>query len=119
MRDLKKNKQLIYYSNLVSESESVDSNGNKTGEMTKTYGTINSYYINVKEVSGEITNKPYGRDSDYNTQLFTCDMSCPIDMNSRLWIGISSSESSNYVVTKIAKSLNSIVYSVKEVNIDN
>ena len=70
------------------------------------------------------------KDLQYSKTLVTCNMDCPIDEESVLWVGkdpyvsqvsgsstISVLTPYNYTVTRVAKGLNSIVYALQQVNV--
>ena len=50
--------------------------------------------------------------------MITDDMDCPIDERSILWIdSLDTSQPHDYIVRKVAKGLNSIMYAVRKVNV--
>jgi hypothetical protein len=123
MRTLERNKQKIYYALYVSKTDVVDENGNYTGGQELTYGDIYDKMINVSPAKGTTEVEQFGLNSDYSKTLVTCDMSCPINEDSVLWIGIEPYVTENdetvivppnYKVTKVARSINSITYAVIE-----
>lgn len=116
MRSLVRNEQLISYALLTSASAYTDEYGNETGDLALTYSTPTDMWANVSPAKGASVDKVFGIDEDYSRTITTCDMSCPIKEDSVLWVGTSTSAPYNYVVTQVAKSLNSITYGVKEVS---
>ena len=115
MRNLKRNQQQIWYS-LLNVSAGEDEWGNT--EDVKTYGEPTSMYISVSSDKGEISQQAFGMDLDYDREMITHDMSCPIDEYTHLWIGgIDTSQKHNYVVKAVSKSLNCIKYAIKKVNV--
>ena len=115
MRNLARNKQVIYYSLLESVTETTDEYGNKTGTFTKVYATPQILRANISPAKGNAGFYPFGIDTQYSKVLIVDDMNCPIAVDSILWIGKSTDEAHNYVVTQMAVSLNCIQYAVKEV----
>ena len=115
MRDLKRNQQTIWYS-LLNVSTGEDEWGNT--EDIKTYGEPDTMDISVSGDKGEISQQAFGMDLDYDREMSTHDMSCPIDEYTHLWIdGRSTEETHNYIVKAVSKSLNCIRYAIKKVNV--
>lgn len=113
MRSLKRNQSTVFYSLKSETKDTFDKNGNP----------IYSYSEPIKDSftlspnTGEAEMQPFGRDVDYDRNMITHDMECKIDEFSRLWIDKDPlTESHNYIVKKVAKSLNCIKYAIKEVN---
>lgn len=119
MRELERNKQLIYYALYTGKTDAVDTSGYKTGEKVKAYGNPVPFRINVSPARGNADREIFGIDLNYNKTMSTADMSCPITEDTVLWIGTTPTESAqpNYVVTRISKSLNDIVYAIREVSL--
>lgn len=115
MRDLKRNQQTIWYS-LLNISTGEDEWGNT--EDIKTYGEPDSMDISVSANKGEASGQAFGMDLDYDREMSTHDMSCPIDEYTHLWIdGRDTTETHNYIVKAVSKSLNCIRYAIKKVNV--
>ena len=121
MRCLVKNKQKIYYSLYLGETEITDSDGNLTGEKTATRSTPVGVEMNVSPNAGKSALEAFGTLTPYNRVLITDNMTCPIDEETVLWIGISPTGANNtsipfnFTVEKVARSLNSIAILAKEV----
>ena len=115
MRDSEKNKSTIYYA-LRNVRVDKDEWGNKNGATT--YGEPKELKISVSGDKGEASAEAFGADIRYERQMSTHDMSCPIDEFSRLWLdGRSVSETHNYEVEAVSKSLNCIRYAIRRVNV--
>ena len=115
MRDLKRNQQTIWYS-LLNVSTGEDEWGNT--EDIKTYGEPTPVDISVSSDKGEISQQAFGIDLDYDREMITHDMSCPIDEYTHLWIdGRDTDKTHNYIVKAVSKSLNCIKYAIKKVNV--
>lgn len=111
MRDLERNKQLIHYSNLSEDT--TDEWGNKA----KGYGKIQEYRISLSVDKGEASNNAFGKDLEYDREMVTHDMKCPINEHTHLWIDNDTSKPYDYSVVKKANSLNSIRYAIKRENV--
>lgn len=121
MRASNRNKQKFYYALQSSTTAYVDEYGNETGDLNITYGAPVEMWANISPASGEAGMSAFGIRTDYEKVIVTCDMNCPITESSILWIGKEATVNSvvqphNYAVSIVAKSLNSIVYGVKEVS---
>lgn len=117
MRELEINKQLIHYALFQGYTDAVDSNGYKTGEKTKSYSDPVALRINVSPARGNADREVFGIELAYSRTLTTDKLDCPIDVETILWIGRNTTEPHNYVVVRKAKSLNDIVYAIREVTL--
>lgn len=117
MRELERNKQTIYYALLTGSTEATDASGYRTGGRNKTYSEPVSIRINVSPARGNANREMIGIDCQYSKTLTTADLDCPIQEDSILWIGVPTTEPHNYVVVRKAKSLNDIVYAIREVKL--
>lgn len=112
MRCLERNKTPIKYALYLGKVDVVDSSGNKTGEKTLSYGDAVSMKACVSE-GGQAQVEQFGTDLQYDRVLVM--ETCPFDENAILWIDDLTGEH-DYVVSKIAKSLNSVLVAVRRVN---
>jgi hypothetical protein len=113
MRDLKRNQSTVYYSLCIPKSAR-----DKNGNLISSYSEPVSGKFSLSVTKGTAENEPFGREVDYDREMTTHNMNCAIDEHSRLWIGISTDKPYNYIVKKVAKSLNCIRYAIKEVKND-
>lgn len=123
MKALSQNKQTIYYKLLDGVSD-VEIGGLKTGEKQKTYSMLTQARVNVSSARGTADVEQFGVTDNYDRTLVTDDMTCPIDEQSILWIGISPYDEStgaevphNYKVVRVARSLNSLMYAIRKVTV--
>lgn len=125
MRTLRRNKQKIYYALYSAKTDAIDAQGFFTGESVKTYGDPVALKINVSPAEKNLTIEPFGTATDYSHTMVTCDMDCPIDEETILWIGKEPYTDDNppvltahnYRVVRVAKSLNNIMYAIREAEI--
>ena len=120
MRELERNKQLVYYALFTGYTDAVDGNGYKTGEKVKTYADPVAIRINVSPARGNVERDGFGIDTTYSRTMSTADINCPIQEDTLLWIGIAPESNGeavphNYYVVRKAKSLHDIVYAIREV----
>ena len=115
MRDLKRNKQTIWYS-LLNVTCDKDEWGNT--EDVKTYGAPLPLEISISGNKGEASLQGFGADLKYDREMVTHDLTCPIDEYSHLWLdGKSPTEPHNYIVKAASRTLNSIRYAIEKVNV--
>ena len=115
MRDLKRNQQTIWYSLLDTDIES-DEWGNTVN--VKKHGSPKEMRITVSANKGEVAAQSFGADLQYDKEMSTHDMSCPIDEYTHLWLdGRNITDTHNYEVAAVSKSLNCIRYAIKRVNV--
>lgn len=146
MRILERNKKDLWYANRVSDTYVTDSNGLKTGEKTQTYSTPVKVRMSMAISSGAnnlgsqgiATLEPYGIVTGYTARAVTEDLNCPMEEQSRIWYGIEPTHIEqrtqtvngetvtvnvevpnpyNYTVVRKAKSLNHLIYYLKEVDV--
>lgn len=134
MKTLKRNKTKFYYALYAGKKRFVDENGNTTGEYIITYTSPIRAYANISPASGETTAQQFGRDIQYDKVAVMDSVVPGIDEYTVLWIdtmpqlspdGTLAIDSTgkiitpyDYVVKKIAKSLNSISIAVKKVSVN-
>ena len=125
MKALERNKQKIYYANYTGRSVITDTNGLETGEYEVTYTNPASANVNVSASRGEAYLDLFGTDLNYTNTIVT-DKDLGIDENSILWVGKEAYQTTsttsvitphNYIVASVAKSLNSVVYAIRKVDV--
>lgn len=138
MRCLKRNKRTLYYATLLSQTEIMDDYGNPSGTWLNVYSAPIQMTANISAARGEAQTDAFGINAAYDKTIITENVQCPIDETSVVWIdktpsgyyGVSSYgvtlygvlsnyDSTNpkhdYVVVRVAKSLNSVTYAVRKV----
>lgn len=117
MRTLDRNKQLIYYANLIGETDVIDEYEQFTGETTTEYSEPMPLRVNVSPARGEASIELFGTDLNYSKTIVT-DKDYGINENSIMWVDKPTTEPHNYIVVSVAKSINSISYAIREVNVN-
>jgi hypothetical protein len=117
MKTLKRNKQTLYYALFEGKEEIKDENGYRTGEHQLKYLHPIKARMNISAAKGTAESEMFGISLNYTKTLVTDDIKCPIKEDSILWIDATPDEPYNYIVVQVAKSLNSISYAVKKVDI--
>lgn len=134
MRILERNKKDLWYANRISASYVTDKNGMKTGEKEQTYAEPVKVRMSMAISSGAnnlgsqgiATLEPYGIVTGYTARAVTEDLNCPMEEQSKVWYGITPTVERdgkivnvpyNYRVVRKAKSLNHLIYYLKEVDV--
>lgn len=125
MRCLKRNKVSFYYANIIGSEEVTDDNGYKTGETRLIYDKPKELTANISVAQGEVVFQLFGGNESYDKIIVSDDVNIHINEYSVLWIDtvplfdeISKEviTPNDYIVKKIARSLNSISIAVSRVN---
>ena len=118
MRTLKRNLSKVQYALFNKTREILDKDGRRTGEYEQTFFEPVTAYMNVSSAKGETDSQLFGISLDYDKTLVTTDMTLSIDEQSVMWIDEKdTTKPFDYIVKKVARSLNSITYAVKKVNV--
>ena len=123
MKCLKRNKLKFYYSLFQNKTPIVDSNGRKTGEYTVGYSEPIYLEANVSSAMGETQVEQFGTDLQYDKVIVTDNTSLKIDENTVLFVDVPPQFDTDgrplydYIVKKVAKSLNSISYAISKVKV--
>ena len=122
MRLLARNCRTIYYCLYSSKTMLTDSNNNETGEYKITYASAVPMEANVSPATGRAAVEMFGNLEGYDKVILTDDVDCPIDENTVLFVdkapeydSVSGAPIYDYVVKRVAKSLNSISIAVRKV----
>ena len=115
MRDLKRNQQKIWYA-LRCVGVATDEWGNT--EDVKTYGEPIPYEISISGNKGQASEQAFGVDLEYDREMSTHDLTCPMDEFTHLWLdGRSPNDTHNYVVKAVSRTLNCVRFAVKKVDV--
>ncbi len=118
MRTLERNKQVIYYALFDGKEPVIDEYGNQTGEYEILYTPPTLLKINVSAARGEYSTRQFGDTEKYDKVLMTDDLNVPITETSILWIdSLDTTKPHDYIVKKVAKSLNSVSIAVSKVSV--
>lgn len=123
MRIMERNKSSYWYL-LYDRKEPVkDKDGNETGDTRVVYREAVKRRDNVSAATGSAQVEQFGTFISYDKVIVTDDLSCPIDENTVLFIDKEPEYDENgnpqydYIVKRVAKSLNSISYAVSKVTV--
>jgi len=146
VRLLARNKQTLWFANPSASAWVTDENGLKTGEKTITYGTPQSAKMSIAISSGAnnlgsqgmAELEMYGIATGYTHRATTEDMNCAMGEESIIWFGVPHERilqqtveingetqtvettellPHNFQVVRKAKSLNHLIYYLKEVDV--
>ena len=126
MRTRQRIARTFYYRLYTGEVEIVDDYGNSTGQYTKTYADPVAFKANISPPSGEDVIEIFGALERYDRVIQTCDMSCPINENSVLYIDTTPTQgldgvwsAHDYIVSRVSPSVNTIRIGCMKVNVSN
>lgn len=125
MRCMVRNKTTFYYASYIGETEIVDEYGNRTGEFSLTYGNPMRVSGNVSAAQGEMQSRQFGESERYDKVIVLDDRNAPIDEHSILWVDTlphlnedgSTDTPHDYIVRRIAKSLNGVSIAIGKVDV--
>ena len=118
LRTLERNKQVIYYALFDGKEPVIDEYDNQTGEYEILYTAPALLKINVSAARGEYSTRQFGDTEKYDKVLMTDDLNVPITETSILWIdSLDTEKPHDYIVKKVAKSLNSVSIAVSKVSV--
>jgi hypothetical protein len=120
-----RNKTTFYYALYIGQTEIIDEYGNATGQYSVTYGDPIKALGNVSAAQGEMQTRQFGESEVYDKVIVLDDVNTPIDEYSILWVDTlpllngdgSTDTPHNYVVKKVAKSLNSVTIAISKVSV--
>ena len=125
MRCLTRNKSKFYYASYVGETEIVDEYGNATGEYAVSYGNPIALSGNVSAAQGEMQSRQFGESESYD-KVIVLDDTAPIDEHSILWVDTlpylnedgTTDTPHDYIVKKVARSLNGVSIAIRKVKVN-
>ena len=125
MRCMVRNKSKFYYASYIGETEITDEYGNSTGEYNLTYKKPIETFGNVSAAQGEIQSRQFGESESYDKVIVLDDKYTPIDEYSILWVDTlpllnddgSTETPHDYVVKKVARSLNGVSIAISKVDV--
>ena len=123
MRSMVRNKSTFYYASYIGETEIQDKDGNATGEYSVSYGNPIKCKGNVSAAQGETQSRQFGESESYDKVIVLDDRNTPIDEYSLLWVDSlphlnedgSTDTPHDYVVRRVAKSLNGVSIAIGKV----
>lgn len=133
MRCLHRNKVRFFYALYDKKEEIIDEYGNMTGEYAVTHSNPVECYGNISAARGEMATCQFGENEAYDRILVLDNASPKIDEYTVLWVDTiptlnkdgtlrKNSEGEvdtpyDYIVKKVALSLNSVSIAIRKVNV--
>lgn len=133
MRCLLRNKVRFFYALYDKKEEIIDEYGNMTGEYAVTHGNPVECYGNISAARGEMATCQFGENEAYDKILVLDNASPKIDEYTVLWIDTIPKLNKDgtlrknsvgevdtpydYIVKKVARSLNSVSIAIRKVNV--
>lgn len=117
MRTLIRNKIKFFYATYLGVTE-VMRDGLHTGEYQISYSEPVEYYGNISAGNGNSQSELYGlTQGDYDKLIVLEDSTIPITETTVIWLENNpQSESYDYIVKRVARSLNSVTIAIKKVS---
>ena len=125
MRCMDRNKIAFYYALYDTKVEIEDDYGNKTGQYELSYGNPIRCKANISAAMGETQSRQFGDSISYDKVFVLDEPNTAIDEYSVLWIDTApqikadgtTDTPHDYIVKKVARSLNSVSIAVSKVNV--
>ena len=123
MRTMERNKVSFWYLLFDRKVAITDDEGNESGEHIVLYKDAVQMKANVSAATGAAQVEQFGNFISYDQVIVIDDLSCPIDENSVLFIDKEPEYAEDgtplydYLVKRVAKSLNSISIAVSKVTV--
>ena len=126
MRCMARNKSKFYYASYLGKTEIIDEDGNRTGEYTISYSLPNGKQGNISAAQGEMQSRQFGESESYDKVIVLDDRNTPIDEYSILWVDTlpdlnedgTTDTTHDYIVKKVARSLNGVSIAIKKVKVN-
>lgn len=123
MRTLNRNKKTFYYCLYQGKTPVLDEYGNYTSEYKISYYPQVMVRANISPATGVSQMEQFGNLENYDKVIVTDDVTIPIDENSVLFVDKipefkeDGTPLYDYIVKKIARSLNSVSIAISKVKI--
>lgn len=133
MRCLLRNMRTFHYALYEGKNEMEDEYGNRTGEYEVVYGTPVECRANISAAQGEVQSRQFGESENYDKVIVLDDRDIPIDEYSVLWVDTTPLIENgklaldergeiitphDYIVKKVARSLNNVSIAISKVRVD-
>ena len=121
-----KNMRTFYYAVYKDKDEIFDEYGNKTGEYKVIYSNPIKCKGNISSAQGEIQSRQFGDSESYDKVIVISNVGIQINEHSVLWVDNSPTINDDgttetpydYIVIKVARSLNSVSIAIKKVDVN-
>lgn len=123
MKVMWRNKTAFWYCLYDGTERITDEDGNESGETRVLYQEPVKMLANVSPATGYAQTEMFGNLEGYDKVIVTDDLDCPIDENTVLFIDKEPEHNKDgelmpdYIVRRVARSLNSVSIAVRKVNV--
>ena len=133
MKGMNRNKVKFFYALYESRVPIEDEYGNATGEYEVLHGNPSAFFANISAAKGESTTRQFGENESYDKVVVMDNDSPLIDIYTNLWVdtapqldetgALALDEKGeaitphDYIVKKVAKSLNSVLIAISKVTV--
>lgn len=118
MRVLNRNKQEFDYRILTDNVVPVlDPDGYETGEYAPVYSDKITARANISPATGEANDRAFGNNVEYD-RIICADTDFGMSENSQLWVDDRESSEPDYIVKRIARSLNHVRIAIARVDLN-
>ena len=126
MRCMIRNLRVFYYSVYKDKNEITDEYGNKTGEYEVIYSEPIKCKGNISSAQGEMQSRQFGDSESYDKVIVLDNVNIQINEHSILWVDTlpiikedgTTDTSHDYIVKKVARSLNSVSIAISKVDVN-
>jgi hypothetical protein len=126
MRCLARNKRTFFYALQGGQTEITDEYGNVTGQYEISYTNPIKGCANISAAQGEIQSRQFGESESYDKVIVLDDVNTPIDVYSIMWVDTlphlnedgSTDTPHDYIVKKVARSLNGVSIAISKVRVN-
>ena len=125
MKCMSRNKTKFFYALYEGKTPITDEYGNVTGEYEVQHGNPTEFHANISAAKGETQTRQFGENETYD-KVVVLDSDAPsLDEYSILWVDVipklkedgTTDTPYDYVVKKVAKSLNVTSIAISKVNV--
>lgn len=128
MRCLHRNKTKFYYAPYIGNELIVDECGNYTGEHELKYGEPVECFANISAAKGETYTRQFGEAENYDKVIVLESLLDGLNEYSRLWVDNlpkvdengkldPTSTPHDYIIKKVAQSINSVSIAISKVTV--
>ena len=122
---MERNKCIFYFSSFTDKVGIADEYGNHTGEYAVSYSNPTKLSGNVSAAMGEMQNRQFGESELYDKVIVLDNPKVGIDEYSILWVDTlpvinedgSTDTPYDYIVKKVARSLNCVSIAISKVTV--
>lgn len=123
MRCMNRNKVKFFYALYLGKAPIKDKYGNDTGEYEVKHGSPVEFSANISAAKGETQTRQFGENEIYDKVIVMDENAPPIDEYSILWVDSTptikedgtTETPHDYIVKKVAKSLNVVSVAISKV----